>query len=170
MTFFGTRIRYGSREDPTNIRLTLIQEPLLKGTYLSFNDDPIRYSYLARGKLEAIHNMELGFEGFKAVGDLQNFNPMMDRVLLTPNKAERARYIAIHEDGELICFLSKTHNPTMSLHHSDKEIRVEPNICCIILEGEFELEGKIADKFAMVLERDYPIVLKGTGKLLKVKF
>ena len=58
----------------------------------------------------------------------------------------------------------------MSLHASEDEIEIEPNTSCIVLEGEFALEDKIAKKFVMVLERDYPVVLKGKGKLVKVKF
>lgn len=156
MRFFANRITYGDR-------IALLQEPIIKGTYLSFDDHYVKYSYLARGRIEPIYNCEPFSNKMWVAGDFVRVGAIIEN-------ERKIRYVAIHEDGELNCFVSKNHNPVMSLHTSDGEIEVEPNTSCIVLEGEFALEDRIAKKFVMVLERDYPIVLRGTGKLVKVKF
>jgi hypothetical protein len=156
MKFFANRIRYGGR-------ITLIQEPIIKGTYISFNDDCVKYSYLQRGKIEPIYNCEPFSDKIWVAGDFERVGAIVEN-------QRKVRYVAVHEDGELNCFVSKNHNPVMSLHASEDEIEIEPNTSCIVLEGEFALEDKIAKKFVMVLERDCPVVLKGKGKLVKVKF
>lgn len=158
-TYNCQRIVYGPR-------LILFQEMLVGGTYLCFDrQDSIKYSYIVKGKIEPLINYgSFNDVEFWNTGDLIDFRniPKEDR--------NKPRYVAIHDDGEQYCFASLGYEPTMTLHQLDGDVVIEPGICSLVLDGEFSLGNKVAKKFVMVLERDYPITLTGHGKILQIKF
>ena len=154
MKFNCVRIQYG--------KLIMVCDTIVKGTILPFNDPWIKYSYLAKGKVEPLYNCNSIQDMMFNEGDL---NPVGKIVNL-----DQVRYMAVHESGELCCFLSTKSDPILTLHTSTDSLQLEPNTPAIVMDGEFEVEGKIAKRFVMVRERDHEVTLNGIGKIIKVRY
>lgn len=147
------RIDYG--------KVILSCERVYKGTILPFSDPIVKYSYVAKGKMVGVKNCSSWQGTVFTAGNLYPVGKVVD--------LDNARHIAVLEDGELCCFLSLKHDPTLTLHKSESTIELEANTPAIVVDGEFDVEGLVAKRFVMIRERKKNIILTGVGSIIKIK-
>lgn len=132
-------------------------DPLIAGTIVVFDDQLVKYSYLIKGRMEALDS--------STVTGIMWYAPCFEDWKVRQVDTNIKRYIAVHEDSEMICIFSK-HDIELKLADVKDTYTLEPHTAAIVVNGEFTVEGKIAKRFVKIKPRDYPIELFGNGSLI----
>ncbi|MDC3266461.1 hypothetical protein OAU13_00885 [bacterium] len=140
--------------------------PIYKGTCLLFDDTDVRYSYLTTGTIEFLDNCT-GVEGnIVSGGSFWNVYPSIK----FDNEGKCVeRMIAVHEDGELCCFISKT-NIIMNVVDVDGEYKVGRNTSLLVMDGSLLFNGNKLGKHNMIRERHDEFVVSGKARTIEITY
>lgn len=140
--------------------------PIYKGTCLLFDDTDVRYSYLTTGTIEFLDNCT-GVEG-NIVGGGSFWNVYPSIRFDSEGKCVE-RMIAVHEDGELCCFITRS-NINMRIVDVDGEYSVKSNTSLILMNGQLSFNGNRLDKHNMVGERVDGFVVSGNARTIEITY
>lgn len=153
----GFRINYGE--------YVLSAEHIFAGTIICFKDDFIEHSYMISGRLEHLDGCG-PFEGDVVTGGMHR--RIKDTLYADDGKLVK-RYVAIHESGILLCFISYKRHMDISFINVDNEMLTEQGIEYIVIEGSFTIESKIAKQYDLIVERSTPTPILGSGVIARIK-
>lgn len=140
--------------------------PIYKGTCLAYDETNVRYSYLSRGTVQFLDNC-IGVEGnIVSGGSFWNVYPN-----IRYDKMGKCleRFIAVHEDGELCCFVSKF-DINMVFIDVDGEYNAPSNTSLLVVDGSLMFQNNQINKYNMIGERVDGFTVIGRAKAVEITY
>lgn len=141
-------------------------EPLIEKTIIAFGDGTVQWSYVRSGEVEFYKGCGTYDRTFTVVGGIY---PIKDMVVVEGGIV-KPRYILVHKDTLLCCFYSHKYNLGITMVKCDGQLTLEANTKYVVIDGDFEIEGKRTKKYDLICERSNSVLLRGTGTISKIQF
>lgn len=142
----------------------IADEPLIKKTIIVFADNTVKYSYVRSGLVQFFVGCGSYDHEYTEVGKLY---PIKDMIKMDGDRVKN-RFILVHEDTRICCFYSDKPTFDTEIIKCEEEVTIEPNLFHVVIDGEFNIEGRQTKIYDLLGKRDKPVKLYGSGVIAKI--